>query len=1204
MRTFSTYIPENTLYKDAAERTALLANEEQLAISFLYNFLGVFGLFNGAKNQTAFTNYFKHDKQLRVDKINDDNNDMSLIIKLVNEAGYFRVHNTINEITRLLFKLKSGGVTSIDDTIVRTWCSHIIPGKFQLKLPMRLRRPLIEFIGDGKTGITLEQLALRIRVYKRLYNVGTEYLLLSKQKQKNDTKTISVQTPAAVQGGGTTSSAVPVTPPAIQAAVSNGVKKTTIYAAAYRARQSVIKSGGTKAAADAAAAAVVARMTSASANVTPVTTPTVTPAAVVAPPPVVTNIQTQINQTVAAVQAMPTHVTTPVVVAAPPPVASIKASDVVTPANEVDDDFAKWWNNTYNLVSTHSVVPADYYKDEIKKGTQHEAWVACYLAIGIHNEYIRSYDIMGEIKNRPDIKNLIADVLSGKYSGQGMKIDLNKVSDLSSRIGSSNWDVWSDLLKIMSFDGFKNILSKFEKEPAGLNTMSAIQFLAKSKVIENVLAIYKDHTLEILDLISDLNTPKNGVYIWSPLCTEYSYGQYDFDKSADLQTAVLPKIFERYNYDLMKMIQVHKKLRASSRNLGLVVPKGNLQLLQKAWLQKLADSVDDLEKLDDKLKSLYITGDTPAVLRVAIAYTAMANGQQNPKAADLLLSRDRILNSEKMPSWMKDFINTEVNKNPELFVRFIDNDSFVSTIKTKEHLDKLLTPTVMSRIQTRRTGGTLISTLNRANTDDNDTSELLTHAFFKFTETGGNSDSLVRQGLDYGWLSTVSSNAPQKLLQNIIDRKFSLLHPATMSDAADKHLKPKIKQVLAELLTENVDKGNTKEVDNFFDSFSSAYYRSSIMGQMIGFKVIIEEVQSGPIKPFDKIDTKRMKQILSFNDLDASEIEKQVKIRKGKSEKMSAYIKRAQESVTSFKALKPLAVVEVAADQKTLDATTVQIVKDTYAGRHGEIHPKIEKILDVHLPDDEFQAFKAIMLKRGVSPIGVTPAFHGTGGIAAAMILRYGFKVLKAGDPSVVGRMLGDGIYFASNIDKSLQYVGNSGYGRNIGTRGYIFSMESVLGDKGYDYNSAGDTGRDGIRSPEWMVKDARKQLKIIRAYQVQLISKSEYYKIASRLNEHDGRLMKFKEYLSEAVLPSQHKVVYTFWDGIIPVPNKQGDLEYVDFEAVKKLPSHVKIVKGRNGPSVEFLNAKETEFNDVRYAKQMERAYEKKYIELWNKNN
>ncbi|MND88135.1 Poly(ADP-ribose) polymerase catalytic domain protein [compost metagenome] len=217
------------------------------------------------------------------------------------------------------------------------------------------------------------------------------------------------------------------------------------------------------------------------------------------------------------------------------------------------------------------------------------------------------------------------------------------------------------------------------------------------------------------------------------------------------------------------------------------------------------------------------------------------------------------------------------------------------------------------------------------------------------------------------------------------------------------------------------------------------------------------------------------------------------------------------------------------------------------------------------------------MAAEGTDSKVMRPVFHGTGSVAASMILRYGFKVIKSSDSSVVGRMLGDGIYFSNVIDKVSQYMSDGGYSRGVGIKGYIFEMEASLGKYKRDYNAAGPgTGHDTTRviSPEWAVFNANDQIRIYKAYQCELIDKSamDVLKAKQGVNETTSviGIQHFKGFVNEALGDKmKNKVVYIFMDGTIPV-SKHKSVDFEDFDPAK-YGKHVQTDWSGSGPTVQI---------------------------------
>jgi hypothetical protein len=129
--------------------------------------------------------------------------------------------------------------------------------------------------------------------------------------------------------------------------------------------------------------------------------------------------------------------------------------------------------------------------------------------------------------------------------------------------------------------------------------------------------------------------------------------------------------------------------------------------------------------------------------------------------------------------------------------------------------------------------------------------------------------------------------------------------------------------------------------------------------------------------------------------------------------------------------------------------------------------------------------------------------------------------------------------------------------------------MHALLGEEGVDYRSAG-LGNDHIVSPEWCVFQPNKQLKIYKAYEVEIISKDDMdaLKEKYKINEETAvKMLSFKEFLREARTPGKQVTTYVFVDGTIPVSEHKA----VDFEQFKpeQFGPHVWLEPSKNGPMV-----------------------------------
>ena len=326
-----------------------------------------------------------------------------------------------------------------------------------------------------------------------------------------------------------------------------------------------------------------------------------------------------------------------------------------------------------------------------------------------------------------------------------------------------------------------------------------------------------------------------------------------------------------------------------------------------------------------------------------------------------------------------------------------------------------------------------------------------------------------------------------------------------------------------------------------------------------------------PIKPLVDLDEKRIMDILKYNN---------IKVPRAPKIDDNAKLTDVMAKVLTKSDINPLAVTEVPKTAEELEQMSVEY--DAFNRyRHGNIAAKIVRAFDVSIPiqDAGYAAWTAKMAAEGTTSKIMRPVFHGTGTVAASMILRYGFRVIKSNDPSVAGRMLGDGIYFSNVIDKVSQYMSDGRMTRGLGAKGYIFEMEASLGQYQRDFKAAGPgTGysETSVISPEWAVFNVNEQVKIYRAYQCELIDKTMMSDLKSKhgVNESTSAvgIKHFKGFINETLggsMNRKNKVVYIFMDGTIPV-SKVKSVDFEDFDA-KKFGQHVHLDWSGSGPTVQF---------------------------------
>jgi hypothetical protein len=343
---------------------------------------------------------------------------------------------------------------------------------------------------------------------------------------------------------------------------------------------------------------------------------------------------------------------------------------------------------------------------------------------------------------------------------------------------------------------------------------------------------------------------------------------------------------------------------------------------------------------------------------------------------------------------------------------------------------------------------------------------------------------------------------------------------------------------ICEILNSMSASGRQGEVDQMYDALSFAptlrakivdWFRKASL-----LKNAIESVKNDPVHALVDIDQKRMNQLMRYNNI---QFPAALTTRVTKANKLSDLIL----AHTTFD-LEDLAITEETADEKQLDRRTAEYDAFNHY-RHGGIGVKFLKTFAVNIQSQK--AANAAWDVAHSSANVMDPVFHGTGSVAASFILRYGFSVIGKTDSSVVGRMLGDGIYFSNVLDKCGQYVGDGGYSRGIGTKGYVLQMKANLGTEGTDYKTA----VAGVISPEWCVFHPNDQLNIYKAHFVELVGKAQIQAIKDKvaLNENFFAVEQFREHLNEDVqnAPDRGCISYTFIDGQIPI----SDTVLIDFE-------------------------------------------------------
>lgn len=378
----------------------------------------------------------------------------------------------------------------------------------------------------------------------------------------------------------------------------------------------------------------------------------------------------------------------------------------------------------------------------------------------------------------------------------------------------------------------------------------------------------------------------------------------------------------------------------------------------------------------------------------------------------------------------------------------------------------------------------------------------------------------------------------------------------------------------AERVYDSMERNNKKDVITYLLAYD---FVDKAMAEVYG--------ETALIKPHQKLDHERLMEVLKYNNI------KLPSLRTNSKEAKTMASVMLQRATLAKDPINKLHIDQVDLDTDMLEKMAVEYHKFNN-GRHGDIAVKFIRSFNTNIPMQE-TGF-AEWCKTHQDQRIIKPAFHGTGSIGASMILRYGFAVLSANDKLCVGRMLGDGIYFSTVLDKVSQYIGDTGFGRGLGTKGYILEMEAALGSQGTDFRAAGVEGnRDGIRSPEWCVFTPNSQLRIYKAHEVELVKTAD---IQALVDKHAPKIAEssvftieaFKQsFINEAdVMNGKNVIQYIFMDGSIPI----SEDEAIPFEEFQKLGNkNCRVDISGMGPVLVFNRVSETKINVVRYTNEFQ---------------
>lgn len=1169
-------INENNLYSTDAEKQAILADKEEVVEAFLFNFFGILGLLNSAKTPrlvNLIKQYAKQDKKLRITTIDDDNNDMSLSLKLAHEAGMFKTTSTVNDITKFLVKMRQGEIAQVDSTFVANWANDLKPEFAANIRNAKIKGIFKEFAKDGGKTIDISRLAMALKLYANKLKYHGDFMILAKGKPMQDISGIA----------GNTANATPT--------VADTPQTDTKTDVAANIDDTVKKALAT---------------------------------AVPVPDPVVTPVVQKEPLTDYAIDAIIRGATSTIM---------NYTSDQTNVAK------VREWSENYQL--THDVLTNDKF-DKVEMDLIIEAVI----------NFANAFNDIIVALNKKDF-DVTGDTLKGLYEKyeETRSTNIPKLTDngewtslLETNIVYSNVSMTYTLSRV--FDSFKRAFDGETLSDADMSTIvesEAIEYNTAKTFLTKVIETesYKDivsrlfnpmrafsrsggNSREIVMILEHVVAggasrvksilDKDIAPGYSDNYPKYLGGLARFPwRLGTLHDVTANEVFRKIYPDLVShIIEVAKHDKGVWAELAIPIMAASGRSGPRT--NGITFDDNDVNGYDDSKLVTFIK----ETLIKDFELNGISNSDYNNVVKDIYNSY--LYASNKGLAQMIDALGLKledlVNKHPKYYetdAKLTEMAIRSGNIEIEQAAFDLLLERSMSKFKDMRMRysaesyqshafkqvNTLIANaedykkaikaldfyVTKHGMDGFDDEEFF--ATFLELASGYEGDSVV-EFVKFARRHNMTKFFDDTIYKNEYKRDKKAAFVATLTGVIFDTMGTEVEPYMAEILEKM-----TPNVTN------------RIRGSLVGISAIKDEFDKSEINMFTKIDDKRIKEILLYNDIKLENLTQGRTPRKKKGEGMLDYIKRAKATVDSQVGNNGgiLGAVKVSPDDKTnKKAFNKQLIENNHAGKHGDIYPKITKMFNVHMESPEFLEF------RNNAPGGkdtVTPAFHGSGGVASSMILRYGYTVVKSSDSSVVGRMLGDGIYFSNKIDKVSQYISNHGYSRHVGAKGYIFDIDVNLGKRPKDFDSAGEpNGRWAhIRSPEWCVRNPKAQINIMKVYEVELQNKRGMRDIM----EGNEGIKGFKTYLAEARQDKMaNQAVFIFRDGLIPFEGDDGTIEYIDFEDAIK-DGYIRknqIEVNQQGPMLIFDGVNVGETYDLRFATQLKTNHLSKFLDLCRDNN
>ena len=1203
-------LDENTLFTTPQEKTALVADKARVANALLLNFFGTLGMINATKpaQKRALLTFLKTDKKLRIDTIDDTNLDISLSLKLASEADFFTNPTTVAEITRFLVKLKTGQIDHIDSAVVGKWAVGMRPAFVMYIKDPAARRIFNQFrMDEGKT-IDVSSLAVVLKTRVNKMGDGGDFQRFAKRFIGLTAISPSATTPVA---------AAPATPTAQPAAAPAPTAPVKLN---YYQRQKLKK-----------------QQAAAGTTTTP-TTPA-TPAA-----PKLSYYQKQKLKKDADKAA-----------------AAKVAADAAAVAKAAADQKAKEEEeNRKAAAAAVKTMPREDFDKMIASSTENGNINPFALTLP-HNVqrlftnkftvlpdlYVQTASALGtavsQVREAMTDQNADFDIAIKSFD-TAMK-EVQKISGYSINVpqyimrslGNHSGRYLARLLYMaVRADGEQLGSNLLIDRALNNGTNGFIEYFiplfsyGDPNLTKLAGIIARDPTY--LNRMTDPNFPIERIF--TALGKSYGSSANEFEYSGG--SSYVPVL----HFGVMVMqatghgIDYYIK-RITADNYKTNFAGYSAANFFLAYGTTKPPSIGNIDPADAKYIQGYITyflenefktgfenlkrsvlRNMPSGLDYDASYPLLES-LHDMYAADLIKNeyeKSALFNVLKAPisEYYVKHIMKAIGVDIADLIKAHPNDPSTLYLSAVQNGLSSITPSQLASIiaTTNVNSGLIRSATAMWNTGRN----IITNAL---GDRDQNSSAIAKAMLEIAktrpaeFKDSTTGEELMKYLPNadkdtvVAWLKFAKENDNKWIMGSDlyKSIHKTKKQGYVDILTGIVQDSIGTEVEDFVNDIMedlAPHVIQKMRGNLVGANVLIKEINKSPIKPFDTIDSSRMKKILTYNDLDMSSMISGIVDKKKKTETYAQYFDRSAKAVSSKSLLAPTKVVEVNSMAAAKAANRIMIQRD-HAGKHGDTYPRIDKVYDANLEYPEFWEFR----KKKPMDGSVTPAYHGTGGIAAGMILRYGFKVIKSSDPSVTGRMLGDGIYISNKIDKVTQYVSNSGYSRRHGQQGYLFEMDTNLGTKGVDYRAAG-LGNDSIRSPEWALVDPKAQIRIIKAYEITNVSKVDVDKFLKEGVQYNG-LKGFKQHLKEQVVEQNGNVTsFIFRDGMIPIVDEEtSEITYVDFEEAlsKNLINPDMFDVSSQGPVIVFRYTDEQVTFDERFADHMGGDELQTYIALYRRN-